>query len=178
MLNISNKDSAAQCNICQSWVHMKCNKLNHIDYKYLQGSNDPWYCLSCCSKIFPFGTLTNKDFISTIIIATNSFSQGTSSEKYKESLLSLKAPDLALLYNQFNNTSPEKNNDPENVVSSKFYDIDQFQTLKFLDKHKSLALFHINACSINKSFDDFDHLLKCTNKVFDIIAVSETRITK
>ena len=30
-----------QCDICQSWVHMKCNKLNHIDYKYLQGSNDP-----------------------------------------------------------------------------------------------------------------------------------------
>ena len=55
-VNVNNKDSAAQCGICQSWVHMKCNKLNHIDYKYLQGSNDPWYCLSCCSKIFRFGT--------------------------------------------------------------------------------------------------------------------------
>ena len=30
----------------------------------------------------------------------------------------------------------------------------------------------------DKDFDDLDHLLKCTNKVFDIIAVSETRITK
>ena len=72
----------------------------------------------------------------------------------------------------------KKNSDPENVVNSKFYDIDQTQTLKFPDKHKSLALFHINACSLNKNFDDPDHLLKCTNKVFDIIAVSETRITK
>ena len=53
--------------------------------------------------------------------------------------------DLALLYNQFNNTSPEKNSDPVNVVNSKFYDTDQIQTLKFPDKHKSLALFHINA---------------------------------
>ena len=26
--------------------------------------------------------------------------------------------------------------------------------------------------------DDLDHLLKCTNKVFDIIAVTETKITK
>ena len=57
-VNISNKDSAVQCDICQPWVHMKYNKLNHIDYKYLQGSIDPWYCLSCCSKICPFGTLT------------------------------------------------------------------------------------------------------------------------
>ena len=94
-------------------------------------------------------------------------------------MLSLKPPsDLALLYNQFNNTSPEKNNDPVNVVNSKYYDIDQIQTLKFPNKHKSLALFDINACSLNKNFDDLDHLLKCANKVFDIVAVTETRITK
>ena len=94
-------------------------------------------------------------------------------------MLSLKPPsELALLYNQFNNTSPEKHNDPENVVNSKYYDIDQIQTLKFPNKQKSLALFHINACSLNKNFDDLGHLLKCTNKVFDIIAVTETRITK
>ena len=85
---------------------------------------------------------------------------------------------MALLYNQFNNTSPEKNNDLVNVLNSKYYDIDQIQTLKFPNKHKSLALFHINACSLNKNFDDLDHLLKCTNKVFDIIALTETRITK
>ena len=112
----------------------------------------------------------------------------TSSLPSQQQTLTLKVPivtvirkppsDLALLYNQFNNTSPEKNSDLENVVKSKFYDIDQIQPLKFTDKHKSLALFHINACSLNKNFDDLDHLLKCTNKVFNIIAVSETRITK
>ena len=113
------------------------------------------------------------------ITATNSFSQGTNRDNDKESLLSPKPPsDLALLYNQFNNTSLEKNNDPENVVNSKFYEIDQFQALKFPVKHKSFALFHINACSLNKNFDDLDHLVKCTNKIFDIIGVSKTRITK
>ena len=39
-------------------------------------------------------------------------------------------------------------------------------------------IFHINACSLNKNFDVLDHLLKSTNKVFDIIAVSETIDTK
>ena len=158
---------------------MKCNKLNHIDYyKHLLSSNDPWYCFSCCSKIFPFGTLRNKDFISSIT-ATNSFSQGTNSDKDKESLPSLKPPsDLVVLYNQFSNTSPEKNNDPENVVNSKFYDIDRIQTLKFPDKYKSLSLLHINACSLNRNLSRWPNLLKCTKKIFDIIAVSETRITK
>ena len=31
---------------------------------------------------------------------------------------------------------------------------------------------------LNKNFDNLEHLLKCTNKVFDIITVTETRITK
>ena len=71
-VNVNNKDSLVQFDICQSWVHIKCNKLNLIDYKYLQGSNEPWYCLSCCRKVFPFGTLANKNFIPSI---TNSFNK-------------------------------------------------------------------------------------------------------
>ena len=74
---------------------MKCSKLNHIDYNYLQGSNDP--CLSGCSKIFPFGKLANKNLISSL---TKSVSEGTHSNNDKESLLSLKPPSgLPLLYN-------------------------------------------------------------------------------
>ena len=46
-------------------------------------------------------------------------------------------------------------------------------------KNKSLSLFHIiNACSLNKNFDDIQHLLSCTSKEFDKIAISETRVTK
>ena len=45
-------------------------------------------------------------------------------------------------------------------------------------KNKSLSLLHINACSLNKNFDDFQHLLSCTKTKFDIMAISETRITK
>ena len=45
-------------------------------------------------------------------------------------------------------------------------------------KNKSLSLFHVNACSLNKNLDDLQHLLSCTKTKFDIIAMSETRITK
>ena len=39
-------------------------------------------------------------------------------------------------------------------------------------------MFHINTCSLSKNFDDLEYLLKTTNMNFDIIAISETRITK
>ena len=83
-------------------------------------------------------------------------------------------PNLALLFNQFNDTS-EQNGNPENVVNSRYFDIDEMQALKLHDKKTP---FHINACSLNKNFDDLEYLLKCTNKSFDVIAVSETRISK
>ena len=44
-------------------------------------------------------------------------------------------------------------------------------------KDNSLALFPINACSLNKDFDDLKHLLSCTNKTFDV-AIAGSRITK
>ena len=44
--------------------------------------------------------------------------------------------------------------------------------------NKLLSLFHINACSLNKNFDDLQHLLSCFKKKIDIIAISQTRITK
>ena len=72
----------------------------------------------------------------------------------KNSSLSVKpSSDLSHLFNQFNNSSEQKT-DSENVVNSNYYNIDQLQTLKFPGKNKPLSLFHINACSLDKNFDD------------------------
>ena len=84
------------------------------------------------------------------------------------SLLLKPSENLKLLVNQFN-ASPEDNTDP---------DIDELQTMKIPNKDKSLALFHINVCSLNKNFNKLEHLLSRTNKKFDVIAISETRITQ
>ena len=45
-------------------------------------------------------------------------------------------------------------------------------------KNKLLSLFHINACSLNKNFNDLQHLLSCTKTKFGIIETIETRITR
>ena len=76
-----------------------------------------------------------------------------------------------------NNATPENSNDPENVCSSKYYDIEEMHNIELPHKNKSLSLLHINACSLNKNSDDLQHLLNCTKKI-DIKAISETRITK
>ena len=50
--------------------------------------------------------------------------------------------------------------------------------MKIPNKDKLLALFHMNADCLNKNFDDLQHLLSCTHKKIDVIAINKTRITK
>ena len=64
------------------------------------------------------------------------------------------------------------------IAFSKYYDMDEMHNIEIHHKNKSLSLFHISACSLNKNFDHLQHLLSCTQKNFDKIAISETRVTK
>ena len=82
------------------------------------------------------------------------------------SLLLKHTPSLELLAKQFRNATPENNNDPENI-SSQYHDIDETPNIEIPSKNRSLSLFHVNACSVNKNFDDLQHLLSCTNNNFD-----------
>ena len=45
-------------------------------------------------------------------------------------------------------------NDPEKIYSSKYYHIMQMDNIEIPYENKSLSLFHINACSLNKNLDD------------------------
>ena len=89
-------------------------------------------------------------------------------ENDHNSSLSLKPSNLELLVNQFHNATHENSNNPEKVCSSKHYDIEEMHNIKIPHKNKSLSLFHINPCSLNKNVDNLQHLLNYTKKIFDI----------
>ena len=70
------------------------------------------------------------------------------------------------------------------ISSSKYYDIDEMHNIEITHKNKSLSLFHINVCSLNKILTTSNIssvALKQSNnrnKNYKIIAIIETRITK
>ena len=66
--NVTNNDNAILCDLCQTRIHIKCNHLNYMAYKYLQGCNESWYSLSCTSTLFPFGNLNNHNFLNFIAL--------------------------------------------------------------------------------------------------------------
>ena len=154
------------CGLCELWIHIKCNKLNYLDYRYLQNCDESWYCIDCCSTIFPFNSLSNnKNFLACCTNTDNNITQWRDLEHDHDSSLSLKpSSNLELLVNQFNNATPGNSNDSEKISSSKYYDIEEMHNIEIPHKNKSLSLFHINACSLNRNFDDLQHLFSCTKK--------------
>ena len=155
--NVHDKDKAVQCDLCELWIHIKCNNLNYLDYRYLQNCDESWYCIECCSTIFPFNSLTShKNFLAWCTINTDSnITQWKDLENGYNSSLSLKSSSkLEHLVNQFINATPENGNDPEKIAPSKYYVIDEMYGIEIPHKNKSLSLFHIKACSLNEIFDD------------------------
>ena len=47
----------------------------------------------------------------------------------------------------------ENSNNPENISSSKYCDIDQMCNIKIPNKNKYLSLFHVNKSSLYKKID-------------------------
>ena len=92
------------------------------------------------------------------LIDNNNTITSSETKNLNSSLVLKPPPDLALLFNQFNNAIPENRSDPENVIQSKYYDIDELQKLKIPNKENSLSLFHINSCSLNKNFEELQNL--------------------
>ena len=160
--------NSIKCNLCLTKVHLKCNYLNYVDSQYITFSNRTWHCYNCSKDLFPFTTISS--------LLSDRFYCNIDSD---ESCLTLKPPkNLSHLFNEFNSFSSDINNTPENVINSNYYDIDQLQTLKELTDKSFLSLFHLNTCSLSKNIDDFEHLIQSAKTDFDIMAVSESRITK
>ena len=66
------------------------------------------------------------------------------------SSLSLKPPNVLTML------PPENSNDPENISPSKSYDTDEIPNINIPRKNKSLSLFYMNVCSLNKVLMTFN----------------------
>ena len=133
---VSSRNHAIQCDICDKWVHKKCNKLNDIDYRSLQASPLPWYCIICTSEIFPFSVLT--DIQLSLQLSSNS---NINFDILPPNISLDPNPTKNNLFIDFNsyvseNSSGNIDNNDDNItlhpqVNCKYYGIDEFCSSKF-----------------------------------------------
>ena len=59
---VAKNHKAIQCDKCQLWDHVKCNKINDQTYNLLKEDERTWYCISCSKDLVPFSSPTDNDF--------------------------------------------------------------------------------------------------------------------
>ena len=80
--------------------------------------------------------------------------------------------------NQLNNFTNDEKQNKLKLPNCKYRGIDYFQKLSKNFKRKVFSFFHMNVCSLTKSFDDLNILLNDLNVNFDILAITESHIKK
>ena len=48
---VKTQDEALCCDLCNKWIHIKCNNLNDLDCEYLKSKDKTWHCKTCIQEI-------------------------------------------------------------------------------------------------------------------------------
>ena len=169
--NVYDKDKTVQCDLCEFWIHIKCNNLNcYLDYRYLQNCDEFCYCIEFCCTIFSFNSLPNNENVLACCSSSDSDSNFMQLKELRNDHNS------SLLVNEFNNATLENNNDLEENVHLNIMTSMKCIILKYLTEIDHYL--YAKCMFFNKNFDDLQHQLSPTKKVFEIITISETRIAK
>ena len=88
--NILAHQKAIFCNNCTFYVHTKCNNTSPSEYRELEKEPDVcWFCKKCTKDIFPFGSLTNEEFLGVHDFDLPSFADSTPSFEITSNLKDL-----------------------------------------------------------------------------------------
>ena len=127
-------------------------------------------CLRCQSNTLPFfdQSKSNVFFINSCF---NNFRFSSDTNIFPDENLKsffTKCNSIETLFND---------SDHPVYVDSKYHDINNFNKLN-INKNSSLATLHLNNASLSKHFEDLQNLLSLLKLSFDIIRISEHKITE
>ena len=184
--NLCNKPVASThkalcCDICDNWVHIKCNSVSASDYELLKHSDSKWFCVKCIGEVFPRSTKIFSDSIDDEL-APDSFPS-------PETCLNMSDEAKAkFLNNLFVSTSPvsdelnegsadDDDSDFSTSLNCRYYDTENLSSSLKNFSDNSFSLFHLNIASLNCHFDELQTLLNSLDHSFNIIALTETKVS-
>ena len=168
--NVRGNSKAVCCDVCDNWVHIKCNGISASRYDELcnEDNNESFFCIKCFNNELPFGFETEYSLNQTALGLDNSNLENLdfNISRNDKKLMNLLTKMIS------------ENNDPNIKNSScKYYSIDDFCSKNY-QADKLFSIFHLNIDSLQYHKNDLDILLDKLKLKFDIIAISETRLIK
>ena len=174
---------AIVCDICEQWIHIKCNRFDDNDYKHFLddiNQDENFFCINCLAKNVPFSKLNNSEFgVSVqkgIINSDNIDSNFVPSDYQKHIFDSLNRN----INNYAYDLDTEDNNFGEDFIPAidcQYYSIDDFSAAHF-SPNRTFSVLHYNIHSVELHIDEFRLILEMLDFKFDIICFSESKIIK
>ena len=151
------------------WSHIECVNISPKTYVKLQDDDvSAWYC-PICVRSLPFSDLRTKEL--KIFLSSDTIEHTQKPQKAPKKL-NKQTRELMKKFSQISQL-----NDPnENTVSCDYYDLNNFN--KVIAIKQDLAVLHLNISSLSSHINELKLLLSRLNVNFDIICISESRITK
>ena len=174
---------AIVCDICDNWVHIKCNKLDDNDYKHFQddvNQDENFFCINCLADSVPFSKLNNNEFGVSVqkgIINSDDVDTNFVPTDFQKHIFDQ-------LNREINNYAYDLDTEDNNfggdiipAIDCQFYSIDEFSAAHF-NANKSFSILHLNIHSVELHIEEFRIILQMLDFKFDIICFSESKIIK
>ena len=159
---VAENHKAVCCDVCNIWVHIKCNKINTQTYNLLKRETAAWSCIDCSKDFFPYSSLTDIELLSTKQGKKIKFLATRQKCRIQENVLT----------NRLNNTL----NDSDLMHASSYYHIDEFNETFDPNVFNGLNVVHFNISSLSYDFDQLHTPLSNLKINFDILGVTESRL--
>ena len=168
---VAKNHKGIQCDVCDQWVHIKCNHTSNGEYLYLQTSDTSWSCQKCTLSNIPFTTTTRNSL--------ELLNQGKRS-LFIESF----APDANVNIDFFRDIkdtlSDEIIDDNINteLTQCPYLSLTELNEKNNINKATNFSTLHLNINSLKLHHSELDTLLKNCNIKFDVIGISETGLNE
>ena len=170
---VANNHRAVQCDICDLWIHIKCNSISPAVYKEMSETDDlKWCCIKCINETIPFSETPTEILELTNQGKNPDFEPVLTSERNHASFATL----LNSLQNaEFPDKLVDDSVDPNpNLVVNKclYYTVSELNKVKL--KENSMNFFHQNIASLSLHFSELSTILSNADIEFDFIGITET----
>ena len=153
--NVAKSHNAVWCDICNLWVHIKCNNITKYCYRKLQNDKEPWHCKKCIKNTVAFSQLSDNQINNQML----------------GSLIT--SPKLIIKENQVIFLIDKQGS----VTTNEIFTPDEFHNyLKTL--LPSNLYLHMNILSLSYNIDDLKSLITNCQVKPKIIGISERRLKK
>ena len=175
---VAKNHHAILCSLCNSWVHIRCQKFDKKEYQRYQEENLVFHCIKCISDSIPFSLLSDTEFtigvtngINFSELSSTEFNLGISQQNIINMLKRTITNDIFMHDKDDSNEDDESNSS----ITCQYYDIDEFKNKKF-KSDDYFSMYHLNIHSIQLHIEDLRTVLKMLNFKFDIICLTETKL--